>query len=420
MKRRGTVFAFGLLVTLALLCACGREPSETGENQSDTSMDTTAAGTAKTTIADENGTNYIIVLPAGATSALSEAATSLKGKVFEITGKQLWIKYDQNQSEQEYEILVGDTNRSLSSGSKEMGTNEYEIKFSGSKLLVLAGSQNAAAAGIKYIADNYLSGADVKAFALPADIDIKGETEMISLSTLKSGWNPCLYPASNGVELLYQLWMPKNYDPNTKYPVILYMHSAGVRNDDNSHINTAEAKFLRNFEVSNYADKCIIVAPACPKTAKWVDATAWDTTTYSVDKIPASSHMVAVTELFGDVRATLSCDETRLYTYGMSMGGFAVWDLLARNPGMFAAAIPVAGCGDPSKVSNFAGTAIWVFHGDADASVPYQSAVNMVNALKAIGRTDVKFTTFSGAGHGIWTLTANTAGLLDWLFAQHR
>lgn len=315
---------------------------------------------------------------------------------------------------------MGDTNRSLSSGSKELDVNEYQIKFSGKKLLVLAGSQNAAAAGLKYILDNFLSGEGVKSFVLPAEIDIKGETDMISLSTLKRGWNFCLYPASNGVELLYRLWMPENYDSDTKYPVILYMHSAGVRNDENSHINTAEAKFLRNFEVSKYADQCIIVAPACPKTAKWVDVSAWNTITYSVDKIPASPHMVAVNELFGNVRAALSCDEKRLYTYGMSMGGFAVWDLLSRNPGVFAAAIPVAGAGDPSKVSNFEGTAIWMFHGDADASVPYESAAEMINALQAIGRTDVKFTTFKGKGHGIWTLTADTAGLLDWLFEQHR
>lgn len=417
MRRRGFAFVFCLISMLLVLCACGREPSET---VTETTGETAVTEAAEKIIADENGTGYIIVLPSGATKALSEAATNLKGKVFEITGKQLWVKYDENESERENEILVGDTNRPLSSGSKALDVNEYEIKFSGTKLLVLAGSQNAAAAGLKYILDNYLSGDNIKAFALPADLDIKGETDMISLSTLQSGWNPCLYPASNGVELLYQLWMPKNYNPDTKYPVILYMHSAGVRCSDNSHINTAEAKFLRNFESSKYAENCIIVAPCCPEGSKWVDVSAWNVITFSIDSIPASSHMVAVTELFGDVRATISCDETRLYTYGMSMGGFAVWDLLARNPCMFAAAIPVAGCGDPSKALSMTGTAIWVFHGDADASVPYQSAEKMVDALAAAGRTDVKFTTFKGKGHGIWTLTADTAGLLDWLFSQHR
>ena len=102
----------------------------------------------------------------------------------------------------------------------------------------------------------------------------------------------------------------------------------------------------------------------------------------------------------------------------MSMGGFAVWDLLARNPGVFAAAIPVAAAGDPTTVSTMGKTAIWIFHGTADEAVPYQSAVNMHDALTAIGRTDVKFTTFEGAGHGIWSKTADTEGLFDWLFSQ--
>ena len=56
-----------------------------------------------------------------------------------------------------------------------------------------------------------------------------------------AGWNSLTYPAGNGIALLYQLYIPENFDPARRYPLILYMHSAGVRCDDNSHIYTGEA-----------------------------------------------------------------------------------------------------------------------------------------------------------------------------------
>ena len=78
---------------------------------------------------------------------------------------------------------------------------------------------------------------------------------------LADGWNSLTYPAENGLALLYQLYIPKGLDPARRYPLILYMHSAGVRCDDNSHIYTGEAKFLRNLECGAYRDDVIVLAP---------------------------------------------------------------------------------------------------------------------------------------------------------------
>ena len=40
-------------------------------------------------------------------------------------------------------------------------------------------------------------------------------------------------------------------------------------------------------------------------------------------------------------------DAKRLYITGLSMGGFGTWDILARHPDRFAAAIPICGGGIP-------------------------------------------------------------------------
>jgi hypothetical protein len=42
----------------------------------------------------------------------------------------------------------------------------------------------------------------------------------------------------------------------------------------------------------------------------------------------------------------------------------------------------------------------------------------MLEALKDAGRTDVKYTEFPDLMHGIWSATAHTEGLIDWMFEQ--
>ena len=237
---------------------------------------------------------------------------------------------------------------------------------------------------------------------------------------LIQSWNARTYTAEDGTNLPFQLYIPPDYDANKSYPCILYMHSAGVKCDDNSHIYKGEAKFLRNLESGPYAKEAIVIAPCCPEGQKWVPASSWNQITYDFVNTGPAKYMKATMELFAAARETLSIDDRRLYLYGMSMGGFAVWDILTRNPDMFAAAIPVAGAGDPSAADTFDGTAIWIFHGAADKTVPKESADKMVEALEAAGREDIRYTVFQGQGHGIWALTANTEGLYDWLFSQKR
>lgn len=402
-----------------LLTSCGGNAAVTDAPATDPVTDVvTDVPINYIVISDADKCYYRTIIQTGSASTINEAATDLKVSCYELTGNQLWISRDGSEDPAENEVLVGPTNRpesaQIAEGLKE---NEYRICFVGTKLVVAGGSRGATVAAVdRLIADYFKSGStEIK---IPANADIKGEIDMKLATDLDSGWNDLVFEASNNVDLKYQIWMPKNYSADKNYPCILYMHSAGVRCDDNSHINTAEAKFLRNFESSKYANECIVIAPCCPETHKWVTVNSWAEGKYDFVNTKTADYMTATLELFADYREKLAIDENRLYTYGMSMGAFAVWDLLARNPGVFAAAIPVAGAGDPATVSTMGKTAIWIFHGTEDTAVPYQSAVYMYDALTAVGRTDVKFTTFDGAGHGIWSKTADTEGLLDWLFSQ--
>ena len=66
---------------------------------------------------------------------------------------------------------------------------------------------------------------------------------------------------------------------------------------------------------------------------------------------------------------------------GYSMGGFGTFDLVAREPKLFAAAVPVAGGGNPATAGEMKRVPFWVFHGDADTVVGVEQSRKMVEAL---------------------------------------
>ena len=408
------------LISVTLLASCSDTPSDTTADTVADSTDTAPLNSGRL-IADANGTKYYMVVPKDA-KTLYNACADIKAEVYSLVSKNLFVKYDSSQTAGQYEILVGKTDRPESiAACAELEPKDYHIKWVGDKLVIAAGTDYAAQQGVKWLLDTYIRRGTSAGVYIPEDLDHRGSVNInLTFDKLSAGWNPLVYPAENGIEILYQIYMPENYDPNKEYACMLYMHSAGARFNDNTHIYTSGAKFLRNFESSKYKNDAIIIAPACPETDKWIPANTWKEITYDYVNTQPTRYMVAATELFNAAREHLSIDDGRLYIYGQSMGAFAAWDLIARNPDTFAAAIPVAGAGDPSIVSNMSGTAIWLFHGTDDATVPFASSQRMYDALQAVGRTDVKFTVFEGAGHGIWEKTADYEGILDWLFSQHR
>jgi predicted peptidase len=112
-------------------------------------------------------------------------------------------------------------------------------------------------------------------------------------------------------------------------------------------------------------------------------------------------------------------DRARIYVTGISMGGFGTWDLLARSPQAWAAAIPVCGGGDPKAAAKFKDIPIRIFHGGADDVVPPESSELMAAALKGMGGKS-ELTLYPGVGHDSWTRTYRDTGVIRWLLAQRK
>jgi predicted peptidase len=103
---------------------------------------------------------------------------------------------------------------------------------------------------------------------------------------------------------------------------------------------------------------------------------------------------------------------------GMSMGGYATWDLLVRHTDLIAAAIPICGGCDTTKYERLIDKPIYTFHGEADPLVSVAGTREMYRLLQEAGSKKITYVEYPNEGHGIWNKAMRTAGLMDWLYAQ--
>ena len=214
--------------------------------------------------------------------------------------------------------------------------------------------------------------------------------------------------------MLYRVYKPANYNPEIKYPLVLGLHGAGGRGDDNKSRGVHALTVLSSPDVQRKYPT-FLVTPQCPKNEKW--ATESPESTYSILEVPITKEMKLVLGILDSLQNEFSIDTDRLYVTGQSMGGAGTWDIILRNPNLFAAAVPVCGNNDSSQAKRIAHIPIWTFHGGKDKVVPTKTTRDMVAALKKEG-SPVKYTEYSGVGHNSWIPAWSEKDLVPWLFKQ--
>lgn len=238
-----------------------------------------------------------------------------------------------------------------------------------------------------------------------------------------------IFVSSGNVTLPYRLYVPEGYSSEKDYSLLLHLHGAGNRGDNNeSQIakHTGLINRIINGETITYGGEIvdsskefIIVAPQCMTNYQWVD-TSWSVTpdpSYKLDEVAQSQYMTAVVELIDSIKKEFNINSSRMYVTGLSMGGFGTWDLLMRYPNLFAAAIPMGGAGDTSKADVIKNTPVWTFHQMHDPTVAAAGTIAMVKALTGVG-AEVKFTPYFDTYHDAWTKGYAEPELLQWLYSH--
>ena len=225
-----------------------------------------------------------------------------------------------------------------------------------------------------------------------------------------------VYKASVGDSLLYNMLFPENFNcGNTKkYPLVLFLHGAGERGNDNEvQIIHIKNLFLNKANKEKYA--CFVIAPQCPKEKKWAEIN-WKREN-SIMPQNQSISMEMTIGLIDSLTKIYPVDTKRIYITGLSMGGFGTWDAIARYPEKFAAAIPICGGGDANTATLIKDIPIWAFHGDIDKVVNVSQSRNMVDALKKAGGKPI-YTEYKEVGHNSWVNAYKETNLLEWMFTK--
>lgn len=200
----------------------------------------------------------------------------------------------------------------------------------------------------------------------------------------------------------YGLFVPKDYSPEKKWPVILFLHGAGERGSD----GVRQTKVGLGPTVKKQAGTFpfLVVFPQCKETetrylAGWLNETK--------DARRALAILEAVEKEF-------SVDPNRRVLSGWSMGGYGTWSVAAADPDRWSAIVPMAGGGTPQMAASLKDKPIWAFHGSEDAAIRPSQSRRMIAALRKEGG-EPRYTEVTGGGHEITDLVYGNGQLLAWM-----
>jgi predicted peptidase len=226
----------------------------------------------------------------------------------------------------------------------------------------------------------------------------------------QSVWLPFVIE-DGGERLPYRLHVPANLAPGQSAPLVLLLHGAGERDADNLIQLLHGAREIAAHAAAR-GEPVFILAPQAPRTASWGGFQP----SFAAEPVPHGRLALAAVER---VMQDYPIDRSRVYITGLSMGGFGTFELVARRPDLFAAALPVCGGGHPSTADALAQTPFWVFHGALDEVIPVQRSRDMVAAIEAAGGA-ARYTEYPDLTHNSWDATYGNPEALDWMLAQRR
>jgi predicted peptidase len=223
--------------------------------------------------------------------------------------------------------------------------------------------------------------------------------------------------------LPYRILYPENYDKTKKYPLLLFLHGAGERGNDNEkQLIHGATLFVSAENRKNFP--AIVVLPQCPENSYWASTTIDRTQQpYQIKfdyTTTAPWPQEAANELVKKLIKEEAVDPAKVFITGLSMGGMGTFESVYRHPDLYAAALPICGGGDVALYDKrILKTSFWIFHGDADAVVNVKLSREMVEKLKIL-KASVKYSEYPGVNHNSWDNAFAEPEYLKWMFGKKR
>jgi predicted peptidase len=241
--------------------------------------------------------------------------------------------------------------------------------------------------------------------------------------------------AATGKTLSYNLFVPQNYNPNEKYPLIIFIHDASIASRPLGSALT-QGNGATTWATPEWQAKhpCFVLAPQFETVQ--VD-----------DDFNVQPELDVCLSLVDSLLNQYSIDRDRVYTTGQSMGCMSSYVLMLHRPDLFASAMLVAGQWDANSLAPLANMNLWLLSckGDVKSSEGVAAAIDVwkANGAEVVeqewplqdseeGRAqsvkamlnaggNIHYTHFTGGSHmNTWRVAYDIDGVKEWLFEQHK
>lgn len=248
-----------------------------------------------------------------------------------------------------------------------------------------------------------------------------------------------------GYEMPYNLYLPKDYDPNKSYPLVFFVADASA------NINNTKTPLFQGNGATVWTEPeeqakhpCIVLAPQY--TQDLVQSIGMMTT----DENVWTPGLTLVTHLLQDTIKNYAVDKTRIYGTGQSQGGMTNIAISDRYPDLFAAQWLVACQWNVQEMAAMKDKKLWItvcegdnkaFPGMNEATALWESLGSSVarnaspwwNSKSPVAELDkqvrelaaqgkkINYTVFAGGNHMYtWSFAYGIDAIRDWLFAQKK
>ena len=192
----------------------------------------------------------------------------------------------------------------------------------------------------------------------------------------------------------YLFYYPKNYVEGQKYPAVFHLHGAGSRGHD---FKEFEGSIILGIleKGDSPLSNAICVFPQC-QTDTWFDI------------------FNPLLDLVKHIYNHPLVDQSRFAISGISMGGYASYQVLMSLPELFSKALICCGGGMYWNSGRIKDIKFRIFHGEKDVAVYPEEAKRMYARLKETN-ADAVLTIYPDCDHNCWEKTYSNYDNLEWL-----
>ncbi len=172
----------------------------------------------------------------------------------------------------------------------------------------------------------------------------------------------------------YVLFVPEDYTPEKKWPIVLFLHGAYERGEDGR--KQVEVGLGPYVKARSKTFPFLVVFPQARQRPGVEIKQTWS---------PGSPDGKLSRQILDSVEKEFNVDTKRRVLTGWSMGGYGVWQQAAADPQRYSAIVPISGGGKVELAKKLIDVPAWAFHGANDPTVKPDETRALIAALKSAG-----------------------------------